>query len=164
MGGAVRATPRNEPVFVTKKGTAARGKSRTCGTKRASSADKGCCCLSEAGTVGEKNIDGGYARATERKMKRKERGRERVGKKVYRFRERMSEWWGRSTRETHANARPRVRELRRGRCNTVPIVQANRAELTVERKGKDRYGGSLAILFTWRGDNSACIYAPGNDS
>lgn len=118
-----------KPVGFRKRKNSRRGKSRYVCT--ASSADKAAVFQKQAPN-GEKH----WPLVRERNREKDEAGEE---KKAYiRFRERTSERWGQFTRETHANARPRVRELRRGRYNTVPIVRANHSEITKKgrREGK----------------------------
>jgi len=51
------------------------------------------------------------------------------------------------TRDTRERSPTRVCELRRDRCNTVPIVHANRTEIAAERKGKDTGISRIIVTF-----------------
>lgn len=129
VGGTVRETSR----FSQRRKKFFRAESRACSTY-VSSADKAAALQKQAPMA--KNTGGVYARGIEGKRERK---------KMYPGSEKGAEWWGQFTRETHANARPRVRELRRGRYNAVPMVHANRTEITGERKARDKRGGLLTF-------------------
>lgn len=137
--------PRNQPVFAAKKEILPRGKSRV---QDASLADRAAAFQKQAPTA--KDTGGAYARGIERKRERKkmcpgsEKGR--------------AEWWGQFTRETHANARPRVREEVDTPCRWFTQIAPR-----LPGKERQRTDAGVYWLFTW-GDNSACIYVTGNES